>query len=131
MISFKYSPFKRILKIQFVIGLKTTMIWEMLIMAHSYTVFFFFVCVCVFLGPHLPHLEVPSLGVESELQLPVYAIATATLHLSCVCDLHHSSQQHCIPSPLSKVKDPTHILMDTSQICFCYATMGTLPLTHF
>ena len=26
-------------------------------------------CVCVFLGPHLWHMEVPRLGVESELQL--------------------------------------------------------------
>ena len=26
----------------------------------------FFVCVCV-LGPHLKHMEVPSLGVESEV----------------------------------------------------------------
>ena len=25
------------------------------------------VCVCVFLGPHLQHKEVPRLGVESEL----------------------------------------------------------------
>ena len=25
---------------------------------------------CCFLGPHLWHLEVPRLGVESELQLP-------------------------------------------------------------
>ena len=31
-----------------------------------------------FLGPHLWHMEVPSLGVESELQLPAYATATAT-----------------------------------------------------
>ena len=32
----------------------------------------------VFLGPHLQHMEVPRLGVESELQVLAYAIATAT-----------------------------------------------------
>ena len=30
-----------------------------------------FLFVCLFLGPHLQHMEVPSLGVELELQLPV------------------------------------------------------------
>ena len=42
----------------------------------------------VFLGPYLQHMEVPRLGVESELQLPVYTTATRDpIH---VCDLHHS-----------------------------------------
>ena len=50
--------------------------------------FFFF----VFLGPHPWHMEVPRLGVETELQLPAYATATATLDLSLICDLHHSSR---------------------------------------
>ena len=40
------------------------------------------VCVCVFLGPNAPHREVPRLGVESELQLPAYATATAPWDLS-------------------------------------------------
>ena len=31
----------------------------------------------VFLGPHLWHMEVPRLGVESELQLLAYTTATA------------------------------------------------------
>ena len=33
----------------------------------------------VFSGPSLSHMEVPRLGAESELQLPVYTTATATL----------------------------------------------------
>ena len=49
-----------------------------------------FVCVC-FLGPHLRHMEVPRLGVESELQLPAYTLATAMQDPSCICDLHHSN----------------------------------------
>ena len=31
--------------------------------------------------------EVPRLGVESELQLPAYATAMATLNPGCICDL--------------------------------------------
>ena len=30
-----------------------------------------------FLGPHLQHMEVPRLGIESELELPAYTTATA------------------------------------------------------
>ena len=40
--------------------------------------FFFFFFFFLSLGPHLQPLEVPRLGVESELQLPVCATAIAT-----------------------------------------------------
>ena len=46
-------------------------------------------------GLHLQYMEVPTLGVESELHLPAQAIATAT-DLSHICDLSHSLQQHPI-----------------------------------
>ena len=51
-----------------------------------------FVVVVVFClsGPHLQHMEVPKLGVKSELQLPAYTTVTATLDPSRICDLHHS-----------------------------------------
>ena len=39
---------------------------------------FFFLSFLPFLGPLLWHIEVPSLGVELELQLPAYARVTAT-----------------------------------------------------
>ena len=68
--------------------------------------FFFF----VFLGPHPQHTEVPGQGVES-----AYTTGTAMPDLSCVCDLHRSSQQHQILNPLSEVKDQTCILMDANQ----------------
>ena len=70
-------------------------------------------------------MEIPRLGVQSELQLLAYTTATATQDLSRVCDVHHSSQQHQIPDPLSKARDQTHILMVTSQIHFHCATKGT------
>ena len=47
----------------------------------------------IFLGPYLQHMEGPRLGVESELQLPAYTTTTATLGLSYICDLLHSSWQ--------------------------------------
>ena len=46
----------------------------------------------------------------------VYATATATQDLSCVCDLPHSSGQLGILNPLSHAKDRTRILMDLSRV---------------
>ena len=70
-------------------------------------------------------MEFPSLGVKSELQLMAYTTTTSTQDPSLICNLHHSSQQRQIPNPLRKARNQTHILMDTSQICFHYATTGT------
>ena len=50
-------------------------------------------------------MEVPRLGVESELQLPAYTTAIATQDSSCVCDLHHSSRPRQILNPLSEARD--------------------------
>ena len=54
------------------------------------------------LGPCLQHMEVSRLGVKSKLQLPPYITATATRDPSCICDLHHNSQQHQILNPLEQ-----------------------------
>ena len=70
-------------------------------------------------------MEVPRPGVELELQLPAYTTATATQDLSRACDLHHSSWQCWICNTLSKTRDRTHVLMDTSQVHYYWATMGT------
>ena len=64
----------------------------------------------VFLGPHLQPMEVPRLGVESELQLPACTTATATPDPSHICDLLHSSWQRRILNPLSEARDQTYIL---------------------
>ena len=53
-----------------------------------------------FLGLCLQHMEVPRLGVQSELQLPAYTTA------------------HRILDPLSEARVQTQILMDTSGIPF-------------
>ena len=73
----------------------------------QFGIFFFF------LRPHLQHMEVPRLGVESELQLPAYITAKAILDPSCICNIHHSLQQCRILNPLSKAKDQTCTLTDT------------------
>ena len=86
--------------------------------------FFFF-----FLGSHPWHMEVPRLGVKSELQMLAYTIVTTTQDLSHICDLHHSSQQCWIPNPLTEARDRTRILMVASQIRFHCATTGTLKMT--
>ena len=59
----------------------------------------------LFLGPHLLHMEVPRLGVKSELQLLAYVTATTMLDQSCICDPHHSLFQHWILKPLSEARD--------------------------
>ena len=73
-----------------------------------------------FLGPHM---EVPRLEVELELQLPAYTTATAVQDPSCILELHCSSQQRQILNPQSEARDQTLILMDTSRV--------HNPLSHY
>ena len=63
-------------------------------------------------------MEIPKLGVESELHLPAYitATATATWDPSHVCDPHHSSQRRQILNPLSEDRNRTRVLMGTSWV---------------
>ena len=46
------------------------------------------------------HMDVPRLGVKSELQLPAYITTTGMGDPSRVCGLHHSSWQCQIANPL-------------------------------
>ena len=69
----------------------------------------------VFLGLHSQHMEVPKLGVKSELKMSAYTTATATQDLSLICNLHHSSGQREILNPLSKARDRTCVLADASH----------------
>ena len=71
--------------------------------------------ICLFLGPHLQHMEVLRLLVESELelqlQLQAYATTMTTPDLSRICDLHCSLWQFWILNPLSEARDQTCILI--------------------
>ena len=91
-------------------------------------------CFCFLLFRAVPRAYESSqarnlrLGVKAELQLPAYTTATATLDPSLVHDPHHRLRQCRIINPLSKARDQTHILMDISQVSFCWATKGTPKL---
>ena len=91
---------------------------------HSHKNFSF----CLFLRPKLQHMGVPRQGVRSELQLPAYTTALAARDLSQVCDLYHSSRQCWILNLRSEARDWTCVLIDTSQIRFHWAAMGTLHM---
>ena len=60
-----------------------------LLFEHLLLFFFFFL---VFLGPYPQHMEVPKLGVKSELEPLAYVIATAMPYPNLICDLHCSLQ---------------------------------------
>ena len=79
----------------------------------GYSSFFFFFC---FLGLHPRHMEIPRLGVESELQFPAYTTDVATQDPSRICNLHHSSWHRQILNPLNNARDQTRIVTDTSQV---------------
>ena len=86
---------------------------------------FFFFFFCFFGGFLLVAYGSSQARGPIRAKLPGYTTATGTWDLSHDYDLHHSSQQHWIPNPLSQARDQTHILTDTSQICFHCTTMGT------
>ena len=70
-------------------------------------------------------MDVPRLVVESELQLPATATATAMPDSSWVYNLHHIPQQHQILNALSEARDWTYILMVPSQVHYHWAMTGT------
>ena len=95
------------------------------IRTHKITLLGFYFILFCFLGPHPRHMEVPRLGGQLELQLWVYARATATKDPNHIYSLHHSSRQCWIFNPLSKTRDRIHVFRGTSQACYCWATMET------
>ena len=64
-------------------------------------------------------MEVPRLGVESELQLLAYTTTTAMWDPSFACHLYHSAQQCWILNPLSEARDQTRDFIDISQVRYC------------
>ena len=91
--------------------------------------FFFFFFFLLFRAAIKAH-EVPRLGIKLEMQLPAYTTAIATLDPTHIFNLYCSSRQHWILNPLSKARVQTCIFMDTSQVHFHWATMGT-PISFF
>ena len=85
--------------------------WNILV-SLQFLGFFLFVCLFV-LGPRLQHMEVPRLGVKSELYCTT---ATEMPHRSGILHLHHSLWQCQILNLLSRTRDQTRIPVDTSWI---------------
>ena len=83
-------------------------------------VFLFFFC--LFFVLHLQHMEVPGLGVESELQLPAYATATAMQDSSYIYNLRHTLWQCQIL---------THwVRPEIKPISLCILCQVLNPLSH-
>ena len=76
--------------------------------AYAPAPFFFFI-----LWPHPWYVEVPRLGVESELQLPAFTTATAVSDPSHIGDLHCNLRQFGILNPRNEARDWIRILPDT------------------
>ena len=57
-------------------------------------------------------MEVPRLGIQSELLAYATATAMATLDLSHICKLRHNLRQCRILNPLNEDRGPICILMD-------------------
>ena len=91
--------------------------------------FLFFVFFLFFLWPHLRPMEVPRLGVQSELQLLAYTTATAMQGSSHICNPYYNSRQRQTLYPLIEAGDRTYNLRVPSQSHFHCAMMGT-PHTH-
>ena len=76
-------------------------------------------------------MDIPRLGVESELQLLAYATDTAMQDPSCICKLHCSWLQCWILNSLGEAKDRTCILMATSQVVKPLSHTGNSDLVKF
>ena len=80
---------------------------------------------CLFRAAPTAYEGSQARGRIGAVKLLACTTATAMQDPTCVCDLHHSSRQHKILNPLSKARDRTCVLMDTSQIHFHWATSET------
>ena len=78
----------------------------------------FYFIFCLFLGPH------PTAHGSSQARGRIRAAAAGLHHSNSntrskhICDLHCNSWQHQILNPLRETRDQTHVLMDTSRICY-------------
>ena len=90
---------------------------------------YLFILSFVYLGLHPQHMEVPRLGIQSELLLLAYSRATAIPDPSHICN--HSSWQCWILNPLSEARDGTCNVMVPSRIRFHCTKTGTPSIYIF
>ena len=66
-----------------------------------------------------------SSQARSQIGTVANGLHDSPINQSHICSLHHSSQQCWILNPLSKARDRTCVLMDTSWVCYHWAMTGT------
>ena len=88
--------------------------------------FFFFFFRAAFAAYVIPRQE-----VKSEPSSPAYTTASATRDWSLIFNLHRSSWQQRILNTLSKARDWTHVLMDTSLVLNLLNHNGNPTFTCF
>ena len=86
-------------------------------------ILFLVFCFCLFIfGFCLFRAALAACG-GSQAKGRIEAVVTGLHHShsdagpSRTCDLHPSTRQRRILNPLSKARDRTYVLMDTSQVC--------------
>ena len=115
----EFSPVPGIISKMFSVYVSGLFQVELYLWARSVSSFF----LSAFFFSAVPlHMDIPRLGIESELQLPPYASTTATPDPCYICNLHHSAQQCQILNPLSRARVWIHILMHTSRVHDHWAT---------
>ena len=92
--------------------------------------FWFFVCLFVLLF-RVARMAYGSSQARGRIRAAVASQPWQWWDPSHVCNLHYSSRQCWILNPLSKARDRTQVLRDTSQIHFCCATMGIACVLFF
>ena len=85
---------------------------------------FLFICLFDFLFMTAP-VAYGNSQARSRIRAAACATAIAMPDPSHMCDLHHSSRQCGILSPLSEARDGGHVLMDISWVHYHWATTGT------
>ena len=88
----------------------------------SFFLFFFFFCLFKAASGAYGSSQARD---ERELQLLAYTIAPAMQDMSQIYNLHHNSLQHGILNPPIEARSQTCILMDTNQIHYHQAIVGT------
>ena len=76
--------------------------------------FYFYFLIFAFLRPHPRHMDIPRLGVQSELQLS--ACTTAMGSEPCLRPTPQLTATQD-PRPLSEARDQALILMEPSRVC--------------
>ena len=88
----------------------------------------------IFLGPHSRHMEIPRVGVKwscSHWPTPQPQPQSQPHGIWAVSVTYSTAHSNARSLTHSEARDQTWVLMDTSQICFCWATTETPTYFNF